>query len=450
MVDIVRGRRPAALPTIPRAAPLAAIVGSTAALSIRRPGLPFVATGVACQMRLPTLPAMQIDRALLSASWQSWISNDNRERAGPWWLQWVWTLLFCMALAVPFTVLGFFAFARGEGAWRNLSGWAYWYGKNLVVCLTIGIIIHLLFDLARIGPAKPERVQRWKDWQRTVFFAGLPLLGVLIGWPLGVMLAGADVLVWTGSRDGNRIIGGSIFLSLMITFFFHHYFASRARQIDAERRVTEAQLRLLQAQIEPHFLFNTLANVQSLMDHDVAKAKQMLLSFTDYLRSSLGTLRNEQSTLAHELDLARNYLQLLQGRMADRLKFSIDADAASQAQPLPPLLLQPLIENAVVHGLEPSIEGGTVSISARVQQRQLVIEVRDDGRGLGVPQRLGARQGAGLALANIRERLAARYGPAATLEVVAANPGTLARLVLPLQAAAKPSPAALTKPVSTS
>ena len=98
---------------------------------------------------------MELTRDLLAASWRSWISNDNRHRAGPWWLQWVWTFLFCVGLAVPFTVLGFLAFAKGDGAWRNLAGWAYWYGKNFIVCLTIGVLIHLLFDLARVTVAKP-------------------------------------------------------------------------------------------------------------------------------------------------------------------------------------------------------------------------------------------------------------------------------------------------------
>jgi LytS/YehU family sensor histidine kinase len=180
-------------------------------------------------------------------------------------------------------------------------------------------------------------------------------------------------------------------------------------------------------------LFNTLANVHSLMDHDLAKARQMLGSFTDYLRASLGSLRNEHSTVDHELALARSYLQLLQGRMEDRLRFSIDADEAARRQPLPPLLLQPLVENAVVHGLEPHIEGGTVRVSARVQGSSLVLEVHDDGRGLDAPARPGARGGAGLALCNIRQRLLARYGSSAGLDVRAATPGTLARITVPLE-----------------
>ena len=376
---------------------------------------------------------MAIDRTVLAASWQSWISNDNRQRAGPWWLQWLWTLLFCLGLAVPFTVLGFFAFARGEGAWRNLSVWAYWYGKNLVVCLTIGIVIHLLFDITRQWWATPARVARWKGWQRTLFFSGTSLLGVALGWPLGVRLAGADVTVWIGSREGNNIIVGSVLMAILITFLIHHFFAAKAQQVEAERRATESQLRLLQAQIEPHFLFNTLANVQSLMDHDLAKAKQMLQSFTDYLRASLTTLRGEHSPVEQELQLAQSYLQLLQARMEDRLRFSITASDAARAQPLPPLLLQPLVENAVVHGLEPSIEGGSVRISARVEGTQLVLEVQDDGRGPDAPARRSGKPDAGMALNNIRQRLLARYGLAATLEVTAAHPGTLARITVPLQ-----------------
>jgi two-component sensor histidine kinase len=378
---------------------------------------------------------MKIDRPLLRASWESWISNDNRPRAGPWWLQWVWTLLFCAVLAVGFTIVGFFAFGSGQGAWRNWSGWLLWYGKNLVVCLTIGVIIHLLFDGLRAVWATPARIGSWQPWQRSLFFGGVPMLGVLLGWPLGVELAGGHLRAWLSDSRGHNLIAGSVLIALMISFGMHLWFSARTRQIDSERRATEAQLRLLQAQIEPHFLFNTLANVHSLMDHDLPKAKQMLGSFTDYLRASLGSLRNENSTVDHELALAGSYLQLLQGRMEDRLRFTIDADEAARRQPLPPLLLQPLVENAVVHGLEPHIDGGTVRVSARVQGSALVLEVQDDGRGLDAPARPGKRSGAGLALGNIRQRLLARYGSSAQLDVQAATPGTLARITVPLEGA---------------
>ena len=376
---------------------------------------------------------MKIDRALLRASWESWVSNDNRPRAGPWWLHWVWTLLFFAVLAVGFTIVGFFAFGSGQGAWRNWSGWLFWYGKNLVVCLTIGVIIHLLFDGLRAVWATPARLGAWQPWQRSLFFGGVPMLGVLLGWPLGVELAGGHLNAWLSDSRGHNLIAGSVLIALMISFGMHLWFSARTRQIDSERRATEAQLRLLQAQIEPHFLFNTLANVHSLMDHDLPKAKQMLGSFTDYLRASLGSLRHDKSTVDQELALAASYLQLLQGRMEDRLRFTIDADDAARRQPLPPLLLQPLVENAVVHGLEPHIDGGTVRVSARVEGEALVLEVQDDGRGLDAPARPGARADAGLALGNIRQRLLTRYGSSASLEVRAASPGTLSRITVPLE-----------------
>jgi two-component sensor histidine kinase len=375
---------------------------------------------------------MLIDRKLLLASWQSWVSNDERPRAGPYWMQWLWTLLFSMVLAVGFTMLGFLAFGSGRGAWRNLAGWVEWYGRNLVVCLTIGALIHVLFDLGRRYLATPARLRRWQPWQRSAYFTGVPLLGVAVGWPVGISLAGVDFLVWVRRPEGTNIVVGTVLLAGLMTLLFHHFFASKARQIDAEHRATEAQLRLLQAQIEPHFLFNTLANVQSLMDHDLPKAKRMLLSFTDYLRASLGSLRNESSTLDSELELARNYLQLLQARMEDRLQFEISADAEARAVPLPPLLLQPLVENAVVHGLEPSIAGGTVRVDARLEGTRLVLDVRDDGAGPATPSRRRGQPGTGMALNNIRERLLARYGSAASLDVSAAHPGTLARITLPL------------------
>ncbi len=386
---------------------------------------------------------MQINRHLLHASRQAWISNEHGRGGGPWWLPWVWTLCFSLLLAVPFTVLGFWAYGSGEGAWRNWSGWATWYGKNLVVTLTVSVVIHLLFDLGRKLLATPERLAGWRPWQRSTYFAGVPMLGVVLGWPLGLTLAGANLMDWVGTPEGTNTIVGTVLASLTITLLMHTYFASRQRELVAERRATEAQLRLLQAQIEPHFLFNTLANVQSLMDHDPPKARQMLSSFTDYLRATLGTLRSETSTVGHELDLAQSYLQLLQGRMEDRLRFSIDSDAAARSFPLPSLLLQPLVENAVMHGLEPSVDGGCVQVQARVQGNRLVLTVQDDGRGLHAAKRPGSR-GNGLALSNIRERLQTRYGSEARLELTATQPGTRATLTLPLGAAAAARPATST------
>jgi hypothetical protein len=375
---------------------------------------------------------MKITRELLSQSWRSWFSNDMR-RVGPEWLQLVWTLLFAAAVAVMFTLLGVIA-NRGQD-WMSLGTWWRWYRVNFVISLSVALTIHALFAVL-IPWIKPERIRRFGNRQRAVFFTAVPLIGMCIGWPLGVWLVSGEGTGWVQLSRNATIASAA--LALLVSGIFFLFFNSMWQKLSAEKRATEAQLRLLQGQIEPHFLFNTLANVQSLMDHDLPKAKQMLSSFTDYLRASLSTLRSDNSPVAQELALAESYLQLLQARMEDRLQFSIQADETARAVPLPPLLLQPLVENAVVHGLEPSIEGGTVRVSARVRGEELVLEVQDNGLGLAAPStpaRPGRRNGQGLALNNIRQRLLARYGSAATLEVSPAHPGTLARITLPLEAA---------------
>ncbi len=371
----------------------------------------------------------RLNRPLLHASWRSWISYDLRPVAGPRWLQWLWTLLFCAALAAVFTLLGYLSFARGQDAWRQPAYWLQWYGRHLVVCLAIGGTIHLLFDLARWRLGGQARLAHWSPAGRSLFFAGLPMLGVLIGWPLGMTLVGLDLREWL-SRS-REVVVGSVTLSLLITFLMHQWFSAKSRQVEAERRATEAQLKLLQGQIEPHFLFNSLAGVISLIEADPPQARRMLQAFTDYLRAALGALRRDEAPLEQELALVAQYLTLMQGRMEDRLRFEIDADDAARPLLLPPLLLQPLVENAIVHGLEPSVAGGTVRVTARVQADRLLLDVHDDGGGPDSAPR-ARRPGNGMALANLRERLAARYGDLASLSLHATHPGTRASVVLPI------------------
>jgi two-component sensor histidine kinase len=368
------------------------------------------------------------NRPYLKASWRSWWSADLR-RVGPEWLHLAWTALFSMVIALGFTIIGFALFARGEGAWRNWRGWVEWYGINLAVALCVGLVIHALFRLGErlIGA---DRIRAFSSPLRGLYFGGLPVLGTAIGWPLASWLVGQDGPGWFRLGDANTIVG-SLLLSALISLVIYQFFAAKERQAQAEKRATEAQLRLLQGQIEPHFLFNTLAGVISLIDESPARAKAMLLAFTDYLRASLTTLRHDEGPLSQELELARAYLLLLQSRMEDRLRFSIDADEAARRVPVPPLLLQPLVENAVHHGLEPTLDGGTVTVRARVAGGRLVLEVLDNGRGLHAPPRRGNRAGAGMALANIRQRLQGRYGGEATLELNTTDAGTLARITLP-------------------
>ena len=367
---------------------------------------------------------------MLGASWRSWFSQDF-QRVGPGWLQYLWTLLFSLALAVPFTIVGFMTFGSGQGAWRNLSGWWFWYQKNLIVCLTIGFAIHLLFDAGVALIGRP-RIRRFRVWEWVLFFAGIPTLGVTLAWPLGLWLAGLDVVRWLSPDNSNLLFGGALF-SLLSTFALYQVFAAKAEQIAAEQRATEAQLKLLQGQIEPHFLFNTLANVVSLMEADTPRAKRMLESFVDYLRSSMGGLRHAHRTLGDEIDLVQAYLQVIAIRMDDRLSYRIDVPAELRGLPLPALMLQPLVENAIVHGLEPKIDGGHLAVAAHAQAGQLVLTVQDNGLGLTGPHGGSRSVGTGSALANIRTRLLQTYGSDATLTVASTEqPGVRACLSLPL------------------
>lgn len=185
----------------------------------------------------------------------------------------------------------------------------------------------------------------------------------------------------------------------------------RIRRISSERAALEANLRLLQAQIEPHFLFNTLSNIHSLMDTHPQTAKAMLLDLNQYLRNTLAHSRNEESTLGRELEVVAAYLKIFKVRMGKRLNFGIDLPGALENTPFPPMLLQPLVENAVIHGLELSENGGRIDIRASNNDGRLRIEITDTGSGFSVGP------GTGVGIANVRERLELLFGHAATLRL---------------------------------
>jgi len=367
----------------------------------------------------------RLDASSLRRSWRAWLGSEP-DPVGPAWLSLVWTFLFCCICAVFFTALTFATQADGDRTWHSWTGWARWYGVNLVVALCIGFTIRGLFQLGHywLGSAKIRRLGRWG---RLAYFIGLPNLGVAIGWPLGAAIMGYEAI--PASRLENpSALAGSILFVVIVSVIFYLLFSAAARRLQAEKRAAEAQLRLLQGQIEPHFLFNTLANVSSLMDDDMPRAKQMLETFTDYLRASLGSLRRQDATLGGELDLVGHYLDLMKTRMEGRLQYEVQCDADLRNAHLPPFLLQPLVENALHHGLEPKVEGGTVRVKAWRESDALVLEVRDDGVGLQAPRR---RPGAGLALANLRERLEVQFGGAASLTLVPTNPGMCATVRMP-------------------
>ncbi len=198
-------------------------------------------------------------------------------------------------------------------------------------------------------------------------------------------------------------------------------------QGESEKREVEANLKLLQAQIEPHFLFNTLANVSSLIDSDPGLAKKLLERLNDWLRVALARARSDRTTLDDELSMLENYLQILKIRFGERLRWRIEAADAARRLPFPPMLLQPLVENAVRHGIEPKIGGGEIGIRVSIEDVVLRIEVSDNGVGL-----VGAGDDGGAGLANVRARLKTLFGETGQLCLQSREQGgTVATLELP-------------------
>jgi signal transduction histidine kinase len=274
--------------------------------------------------------------------------------------------------------------------------------------------------------------------------------------------------------------GNGLLIALMFYVKFREARAAAAmHRLEVEhhllaRQAAEARLKLMQAQIEPHFLFNTLASVQFLTETDPAAASRMLGHLIGYLRAALPQLRADSSTLGKEAELAREYLSILQMRLGPRLAFRVEIPDALAAHRFPPNLLISLVENAIRHGIEPAPDGGRVDVTARQAGNALELTVADTGRGIhaagagpsgasgpsgtasGAPAASGASgtasataasgaassgaaaatRDSGVGLANVRERLATVYGERAQFSLAPNVPrGTRATLVVPLEPA---------------
>lgn len=272
------------------------------------------------------------------------------------------------------------------------------------------------------------------------FLWSLPLTllaGTVAGITLVALIDGAAIQ-GLGQGEGSipwRSLSFGLFFGGLFSYLFFlrgkaaHIEAEiqqeKAKNLSIEKQMAEAHLKTLQAQIEPHFLFNTLANVQSLIDLDPPRAHRMLDSFIRYLRATLARTRDEASTLGAECELLEAYLSILAIRMGERLRYSINVAEPLRGQPLPPMLMQPLVENAIKHGLEPKVEGGTLRVEADVDGLTLRLTVSDDG--------FGFQGGSGVGLSNVRERLNVLYGAAARLLIEdSLSSGTRVTIELPL------------------
>jgi Histidine kinase len=196
------------------------------------------------------------------------------------------------------------------------------------------------------------------------------------------------------------------------------------------RRESDARLRLLQAQVEPHFLFNTLANVQALVESGSPRASQVLTSLIAYLRAAVPRMHSSSATVENEVDLARAYLDLMQMRIPDRLRFAIRLDPAAARLPCPPMTLLTLVENAVRHGIDPGEAGGRIDVDVWLRDGRCVMRVTDTGVGLA-----SGGQGLGTGLTTLRERLKLAFGGDARLELSEVAPhGVCAEISFPVAA----------------
>jgi signal transduction histidine kinase len=333
-------------------------------------------------------------------------------------------------------------FALGGIAFAWLLFSKDWSGSVAVLFVRlflVGMLGLLAFGLFERWPAHlPPWLARWV----------LQVVGVALAMPLGVLIAylattyGDPVPFWE-DRGHLHELGFITLLGLLLAPWMavsalvrqirgdarNQALAFELERSELERKALDARLRLLQAQVEPHFLFNTLANVRELVDAGSSQAAPVLGSLIAYLRAAVPRLHEPITTLEHELQLVRAYLEVMHMRMPDRLQFSLHADDAALPLHCPPMALLTLVENAVRHGIDPSEDGGRIEIRVAVKDDRCRAEVVDTGVGIH-----GAGNGLGTGLANLRERLRLTFRDDASLRLHPVAPhGVCAELDFPAQ-----------------
>ena len=316
-------------------------------------------------------------------------------------------------------------------------------GLSMLYSFMIGGQISLLIWLMSTGLSRLLR--RWRGvtaehpgWVGWGWMLPCVAIASVVGYSGGVLLTNhltglREPLPWDmpGARAALSVAFALLMSLLATALFYTRLGVNRLKlaQAQAQRQAAEARLTLLQSQLEPHMLFNTLAHLRVLIKLRPDEAQQMLDRLIDYLRATLQASRTTEHTLAEEFERLSDYLALMQLRMGERLRVQLDLPADLARLPLPPLLLQPLVENAIKHGLEPHLDGGLLRVTARRAPGQLLLEVADSGVGL---TQATALPGTGFGLTQVRERLAQRYGAAARVDLLPQpGGGSLARIEIP-------------------
>ena len=333
------------------------------------------------------------------------------------WRDCYFTTLFCLFVAVvTFTIWG--------SSWYVHVIISLGFGYSALICSYL---------LKRFFPAIDSTIEIMTS------LIGSIILGSINAWILLEGLIG-------GSQTGLLPV---IMLGALFSAICFYYLYNREQKIladiklaEAQRKQTEqekmlilSQLRQMQSQIEPHFLFNTLANISALMDQDVQKARMMLDKLTELLRTTLANSRQSTTEIKNEIRLIQAYLAIQKVRLDERLNYYIDFDATLNNIFIPPMLVQPLIENAIKHGIEPKRAGGTIWLSIQKIQNQLSIQVKDDGIGIQASQHgQQQNQGHGIALNNIKQRVRALYENLGSVSITQPeNGGFCVTILIPVQ-----------------
>ena len=301
-----------------------------------------------------------------------------------------------------------------------------WGPPGILRMALLGLIALAVFGIFERWPKRlPSWLARW----------ALQVVGVALAMPLGTALL--NLLTGTEGRWVWEVQGLGLLVAPWVALAAlvrqkealarHQALAFDLERSELERQALDARLRLLQAQVAPHFLFNTLANVQALVDAGSPQASTVLQSLIAYLRAAVPRLHETSTTLGEELKLVQAYLELMHMRMPDRLQFSLHVDETALALRCPPTTLLTLVENAVRHGIDPSEEGGRIDIHVHRRDGRCVVRVSDTGAGPGP-----SVEGLGTGLSTLRERLQLVFGGDAQVRVSVQRPkGVCAELEFP-------------------
>jgi sensor histidine kinase YesM len=319
---------------------------------------------------------------------------------------------------------------------RTPQSWLQLIAINLLIAIVLSIVdfnfwVNFTYSQS-IGISVASLITITTNFYRkseptfVIYITTIPL-GSIIGLIIASLILKVEFLTMFNEVFFKAFMLAITF-SILVSIYFITNFHKRQKQAELKNKLQSAQIKLLQAQIEPHFLFNTLANITSLIDEKPASAKQLLNDIILYLRKILNKSRNKKNIkIIDEIELIKLYLKIQQQRLKNRLEYKIKITKNCEHLEIPPLLLQPLVENAVIHGIEPVINGGTINVDFFLKNNQLNIKIIDSGKGFKLKNIKGS-----YAIKNIHNRIDALFDKKASIKIYNNKPtGTIVELLLP-------------------